>query len=220
MPGAGNSGSRIAQCASVTDDEDTAQPCPPTGWGGHDGHGEIGVDGMVGSWSGRRLGIHRPNQGTNFFGSPRATRPHLVSSQTLSHTPWGDHPRAGAPHSPREHGGNASRVVRRGLPCCDSGRHPGHRGRWYRGAATAGGVPASRDGVGGSSPAGPAAERGGASSTRPATDCGCGPGGTGARARRSSTRRRYPPPTPCPDPAAAAMAAPEPPASRGTSRWR
>jgi hypothetical protein len=62
LPGAGNSGSRIAHSASVTDDEYTAQPCPPAAWGGHDGHGEIGDDGIVGSWSGRGLGNHRPNQ--------------------------------------------------------------------------------------------------------------------------------------------------------------
>src|SRR6476646_10390407 len=43
------------------------------------------------------------------------------------------------------------------------------------------------------SPAGPAAERGSASSTRCATDRRCGPAGTAARPRRSSTRRRYPP---------------------------
>ena len=41
-------------------------------------------------------------------------------------------------------------------PPCDSGRHPVHRARWYRVAATAGGVPASRHGVRGCSPAGPA----------------------------------------------------------------
>ena len=57
------------------------------------------------------------------------------------------------------------------------------------------------------SPAGPAAERGSASSTRCATDRGCGPGGTAARPRRSSTRRRYPPADTVPDPAAAGMAA-------------
>jgi len=62
LPGAGNSGSRIAHCASVTDDEDTAQPCPPAAWGGHDVHREIGDDGIMGSWSGRGLGKHRPNQ--------------------------------------------------------------------------------------------------------------------------------------------------------------
>ena len=62
LPGAGHSGSRIAHSASVTDDEYTAQPCPPAAWGGHDGHGEIGDDGIVGSWSGRGLGNHRPNQ--------------------------------------------------------------------------------------------------------------------------------------------------------------
>jgi len=30
--------------------------------GRHDGQGEIGDDGIVGSWSGRGLGNHRPNQ--------------------------------------------------------------------------------------------------------------------------------------------------------------
>ena len=77
-------------------------------------------------------------------------------------------------------------VVSRGGNCRWSSRQPGRCRR--------------------SSPAGPAAGGGSASSTRCATDCGCGPGGTGARPRRSSTRRRYPPPTPCPDPAAAGMA--------------
>ena len=107
---------------------------------------------------------------------------------------------------------------REALPPCDSGRHPVYRARWYRVAATAGGVPAGRDGVRGLRPR-PAAGGGSASWTRCATDCGCGPGGTGARPRRSSTRRRYPPPTPCPDPAAAGMAARERTASSDTSPW-
>src|SRR6185295_12054479 len=47
------------------------------------------------------------------------------------------------------------RTTREALPPCDSGRHPGHRARWYRVAATAGGVPASRDGVRGVRPLGP-----------------------------------------------------------------
>ena len=51
LPGAGNSGSRIAHSASVTDDEYTAQPCPPAAWGGHDGHGQIGDGGIVGAAS-------------------------------------------------------------------------------------------------------------------------------------------------------------------------
>ena len=34
---------------------------------------------------------------------------------------------------------------REALPPCDSGRHPVHRARWYRVAATAGGVAASRE---------------------------------------------------------------------------
>ena len=54
LPGAANSGSRIAHCASVTDDQYTAQPCPRAAWGGHDGHGEIGDDGIAGLlvWAG------------------------------------------------------------------------------------------------------------------------------------------------------------------------
>src|SRR4249919_1745335 len=81
LPGAGNSGSRIAHSASVTDDEYTAQPCPPAAWGGHDGHGEIGDDGIVGSWSGRGLGNHRPNRlmedqsSGPWYPSTRVTRP-------------------------------------------------------------------------------------------------------------------------------------------------
>ena len=78
LPGAGNSGSRITHCASVTEDEYTVQPCPRAAWGGHDGHGEIGDDGILGSWSGRELGNHRPDEGTDFFGSPRGTRPPIA----------------------------------------------------------------------------------------------------------------------------------------------
>jgi len=48
LPGAANSGSRTAHSASVTDDGYTAQPCPRAGWGGHDGHREIGDDGIAG----------------------------------------------------------------------------------------------------------------------------------------------------------------------------
>ena len=51
--------------------------------------------------------------------------------------------------------GRPRRTTREALPPCDSGRHPVHRGRWYRVAATANGVPASRDGVGGLRPLGP-----------------------------------------------------------------
>ena len=47
------------------------------------------------------------------------------------------------------------RTTRNSLPPRDSGRHPVHRARWYRVAATAGGVPASRDGVRGLRPLGP-----------------------------------------------------------------
>jgi hypothetical protein len=87
LPGAGNSGTRIAHSASVTDDEYTAQPCPPAAWGGHDGQGEIGDDGMVGSWSGRRLGNHRPNQEptSSVLREPH-TRPSRVLKHSLRHT--------------------------------------------------------------------------------------------------------------------------------------
>jgi hypothetical protein len=51
--------------------------------------------------------------------------------------------------------GRPRRTTREALPPSDSGRHPGHRGRWYRGAPTAGAVPASRDGVRGLRPLGP-----------------------------------------------------------------
>ena len=53
--------------------------------------------------------------------------------------------------------GRPRRTTREALPPCDSGRHPVHRARWYRVAATAGGVPASWDGVRGLRPLGPAA---------------------------------------------------------------
>jgi hypothetical protein len=48
LPGAANSGARIAHCASVTDDQYTAHPCPRAAWGGHNGHGDIGDDGIAG----------------------------------------------------------------------------------------------------------------------------------------------------------------------------
>ena len=51
--------------------------------------------------------------------------------------------------------GRPRRTTREALPPCDRGRHPVHRARWYRVAATAGGVPASRDGVRGLRPLGP-----------------------------------------------------------------
>ena len=50
--------------------------------------------------------------------------------------------------------GRSRRTTREALPPCDSGRHPGHRARWYRVAATAGEVPASRDVVRGLRPLG------------------------------------------------------------------
>src|SRR3954469_25399449 len=62
----------------------------------------------------------------------------------------GDRRRVGGPRTAvacaGQHGG-PRRTTREALPPCDSGRHPVHRARWYRVAATAGGVPASRDGV-------------------------------------------------------------------------
>ena len=79
LSGAGNSGSRIAHSASVTDDEYTAQPCPPAAWGGHDGHGEIG------SWSGRDLVHHRPNQeATSSVLREAHARPSRLSKHSLS----------------------------------------------------------------------------------------------------------------------------------------
>ena len=51
--------------------------------------------------------------------------------------------------------GRPRQKTRETLPPCDSGRHPVHRARWYRVAATADGVPASRDGVRGLRPLGP-----------------------------------------------------------------
>ena len=87
-------------------------------------------------------------------------------------------------------------------PPCDRGRHLGHRARWYRGAATAGGVRASRDGVRGLRPLGP--QRGWWQRILDALrDRLRVRAGRDRCPRRSSTRRRYPPPTPCPDPAAA-----------------
>ena len=83
LPGAGNSGTRIAHSASVTDDEYTAQPCPPAAWGGHDGQGEIGDDGIVGSWSGRRLGITDPTRSRLLRFSARHTRPSRVLKHSL-----------------------------------------------------------------------------------------------------------------------------------------
>ena len=90
--------------------------------------------------------------------------------------------------------GRPRRTTREALPPCDSGRHPVHRARWYRVAATAWSSRQPRRCTR-SSPAGPAAERGSASSTRCATDCGCGPGGTGPdrgdHRLADGTRRRH-----------------------------
>ena len=68
--------------------------------------------------------------------------------------------------------GRPRRTTREALPPCDSGRHPVHRARWYRVAAMAGGVPASRDGVRGLRPLGP--QRGGAAHPRRAMTAACG----------------------------------------------
>ena len=104
--------------------------------------------------------------------------------------------------------GRPRRTTREALPPGDSERHPVHRARWYRVAATAGGVRASRDGVGGLRPLGP--QRGWQRILDALRD----------RLRVRAGRDRcptaaiidsqtVPPPTPCPDPAAAGMAARE-----------
>src|SRR4029077_7774287 len=75
---------RIPLSACVTADEYTAQPCPPAAWGGHDGHGEIGDDGIVGSWSGRDLVITDPTRSRLLRSSVRHTPAHRELSNTLS----------------------------------------------------------------------------------------------------------------------------------------
>src|SRR6476620_5268463 len=87
-PGAGNSGSRIAHSASVTDDEYTAQPCPPAAWGGHDGHGEIGDDGIVDSWLGGDLVNTDPTRSRLLRFSARHTPAHRAFSNTLVQISW------------------------------------------------------------------------------------------------------------------------------------
>ena len=51
---------------------------------GHDGQGEIGDDGIVGSWSGRRLGITAPTRSRLLRFSARHTPAHREFSNTLS----------------------------------------------------------------------------------------------------------------------------------------
>ena len=92
--------------------------------------------------------------------------------------------------------------------------------RWYRVAATAGGVPVSRDGVGGVRSLGP--RRGVAVHPRRAARPTAGAGRAGPVPERGDhrfadgTRRRHRAPTP----AGAGMAARERTASSGTSPWR
>lgn len=91
--------------------------------------------------------------------------------------------------------GRPRRTTREALPPCDSGRHPVHRARWYRVAATAGGVPASRDGVRGLRPLGP--QRGVAAHPRRAARPTAGAGRAGPVPDRGDhrladgTRRRH-----------------------------
>src|SRR6478672_10182572 len=91
--------------------------------------------------------------------------------------------------------GRPRRTTREGLPPCDSGRHPVYRARWYRVAATAGGVPASRDGVRGLRPLGP--QRGVAAHPRRAARPTAGAGRAGPVPDRGDhrladgTRRRH-----------------------------
>ena len=91
--------------------------------------------------------------------------------------------------------GRPRRTTREALPPCDSGRHPVHRARWYRVAATAGGVPASRDGVRGVRPLGP--RRGVAAHPRRAARPTAGAGRAGPVPDRGDhrladgTRRRH-----------------------------
>ena len=91
--------------------------------------------------------------------------------------------------------GRPRRTTREALPPCDSGRHPVHRARWYRVAATAGGVPASRDGVRGVRPLGP--QRGVAAHPRRAARPTAGAGRAGPVPDRGDhrladgTRRRH-----------------------------
>ncbi len=91
--------------------------------------------------------------------------------------------------------GRPRRTTREALPPCDSGRHPVHRARWYRVAATAGGVPASRDGVRGLRPLGP--RRGVAAHPRRAARPTAGAGRAGPVPDRGDhrltdgTRRRH-----------------------------
>ena len=86
LPGGGNSGSRIATVRrSPTTSTPRTDVHPPRG-AGHDGHGEIGDDGIVGSWSGRGLGHHRPNQEPILWFSARHTPPIAFLKHSLTPT--------------------------------------------------------------------------------------------------------------------------------------
>src|SRR6478672_5768922 len=94
--------------------------------------------------------------------------------------------------------GSPRRTTREALPPCDCGRHPVHRGRWYPVAATANGVPASRDDVGGVRPLGP--QRSVAAHPRRAARPTAGAGRAGPLPDRGDHRLADAtrPPTPCP----------------------
>src|SRR6476620_6567080 len=113
--------------------------------------------------------------------------------------------------------GRPRRTTREALPPCDSGRHPACSARWYPVAATANGVPASRDDVGGVRPLGP--QRSAAAHPRRAARPTAGAGRPGPLPDRGDHRLADAtrPPTPCPDPAAAGTAARKRTASSGTS---
>ena len=84
LPGAANSGSRIAHCASVTDDEYTAQPCPPAAWVGTTG---MARSAMIALWApglGGDLVITDPTRSRLLRFSARHTPTHREFSNTPS----------------------------------------------------------------------------------------------------------------------------------------
>src|SRR6185312_15060592 len=84
LPGAGNSGTRIAHSASVTDDEYTAQPCPPAAWGGTTGMARSAMMALWAPGLGGDLVITDPTRSPLLRFSARHTPAHR-GSQTLSH---------------------------------------------------------------------------------------------------------------------------------------
>ena len=110
-------------------------------------------------------------------------------------------------------------TTREALPPCHCGRHPACSARWYPVAATANGVPASRDDVGGVRRLGP--QRSVAAHPRRAARPTAGAGRAGPLPDRGDhrladgTRRRHR----APIQPAAGMAATERTASSGASPW-